>query len=223
MNLSTRIRPLTALIMSLVVTITSLPIGMAQAGMVSTETMIEQETSAATAFERGPSDHDRIRALLGRDDVRTQMMSLGIEPAEAEARVRSLTDQEIADIAGRLDQLPAGEGIGTILIILFIVFGVSVLLDALGMMDIYPFVCGPGQCGGATQVYSQETYNPPPPPTDAYRSDRRLRAYPRDQFEDRNYRQAPPPQTYQQDPYYQPQPRTRNYYEERFGAQRYVR
>lgn len=221
MNLSTRHRPLTALLMSFVMTTMSLPIGVAHAGMVSTETIIEQRASGATASDQDQGARERIRALLDRDDVRAQMVDLGITPSEAEARIAALTDQEIADIAGRLDTLPAGEGLGGVLIILFIAFGVAVMLDALGMVNIFPFVCGPGQCGGA----SQQVYYPepaaPPPPADAYRYDDR-RPYRPDQPGDQRYRQSPP-SGYDQNPYYEPQTRPRNYYEERFGAQRYVR
>lgn len=199
--------------------ITSLPIGITHAGMVTTETIIEQQEHEATTVERAVRDREQIRSLLARDDVRAEMLALGIAPAEAEARIAALTDQEIADIAGKLDELPAGEGVGTILIVLFVVFGVAVMLDALGMMDIFPFVCGGGSCGGQVQAYYPEPAAGPAV-DDPYAQRERRPAY-RDRYE----RQAP--RGYETNQYYepqpQPQPRTRNYYEERFGAQRYVR
>lgn len=200
--------------------ITSLPIGVVHAGMVTTKTIIEQQTPAASASERTPVQREQIRDLLARDDVRLEMISLGIAPAEAEARIAALTDQEIVDIAGKLDQLPAGEGLGTVLIVLFIVFGIAVMLDALGMMDIFPFVCGGGSCGGQAQAYYPEPAAGPAV-QDPYAREERRPAYRRERYE----RQRP--RGYESNQYYepqaQPQPSTRNYYEERFGAQRYVR
>lgn len=225
MNLSTRRHPLTALLLAAVMIITSMPIGMVHAGMVTTKTIIEQQMPETGMSERAAPPRERIRDLLARDDVRAEMIALGIGSAEAEARLAALTDQEVADIAGKLDQLPAGEGLGTILIAIFIVFGVAVLLDALGMMNIFPFVCGPGQCGGGqVQAYYPEPAAGPAV-DDPYAREERRPAYRRERYDDRYDRRSP--RGYDSNQYYepqaQPQPRTRNYYEERFGAQRYVR
>lgn len=200
--------------------ITSLPIGGAHAGMVSTKTIIEQQAPETTAGERAPAQREQIRDLLAKDDVRAEMIALGIAPVEAEARIAALTDQEVADIAGKLDQLPAGEGFGSILIAIFIVFGIAVMLDALGMMDIFPFVCSGGNCGSQVQAYYPEPAAGPAV-QDPYAREERRPAYRRERYE----RQSP--RGYDSNQYYepqaQPQPSSRNYYEERFGAQRYVR
>ncbi len=204
--------------------ITSLPIGIAKAGMVTTKTIIEQQTSEMPASEPAAAPRERIRDLLARDDVRAEMIALGIAPAEAEARIAALTDQEVADIAGKLDQLPAGEGLGSILIAIFIVFGVAVLLDALGMMNIFPFVCGPGQCGNQVQAYYPEPAAGPAV-ADPYAREERRPAYRSERYDDRSDRRSQ--RGYESNQYYepqqQPQSQNRNYYEERFGAQRYVR
>ena len=214
--------------MAVVMALTSLPIGFAHAGMVSTKTIIDQQTSQAGADGQAETQRERIRDLLARDDVRHEMIALGIAPAEAEARIAALTDQEIADIAGRLDQLPAGEGLGTILIAIFIVFGVAVLLDALGMMNVFPFVCGPNECGRQVQAYYPEPAAGPAE-FDNYGYDERRAAYrrDRDRFDERasrrSQRQFDSSEYYDPDPYGQPETRPRNYFEERTGAQRYVR
>jgi|GEM_PF-459090 len=229
MNLSTRCRPLAALIMSVVMIITSLPLSVAHAGMVSTKTIIDQQAPDAGTPAQSLSSREQIRDLLTRDDVRAEMIALGITPAEAELRLASLTDQEVADIAGRLDQLPAGEGLGTILIVIFIVFGVAVLLDALGLLNIFPFVCGPGECGGRQQVQTFELEPSAPqaqidPGGAYYEGQRPAPGYQRDQFgryDGRNQRGFDNNQYYEPQP--QPQSPGRNYYEERYGAQRYVR
>jgi hypothetical protein len=140
--------------MVVVMTLTSLPIGFAHAGMVSTESLIKQRSAEAGMSAQAPSARERIRDVLARSDVRDQMIALGIDASEAEARLAALTDQEVADIAGKLDQLPAGEGVGGILVVIFVIFGVVVLMDAIGLFDILPFVCGPGQCVSQNEIQS---------------------------------------------------------------------
>ena len=53
-------------------------------------------------------DRARVKAFVSRHDVVAQLQSYGISFEEALARVDHLTDQEIALIVGKLDQLPAG-------------------------------------------------------------------------------------------------------------------
>jgi hypothetical protein len=214
--------------MAVVMALTSLPISFAQAGMVSTQSLIEQHAGETDLSAQAPSDRERIRAVLARDDVREQMIALGIDAPEAEARLAALTDQEVADIAGKLDQLPAGEGVGGILVIIFVVFGVLVLMDALGIFDLLPFVCGPGQCVRQAAVESL-AIEPAAGPTqlDPYaydtqqHSNYRSSGYQRDQFDRYNGRQHR--RSFEQDPYAQQLPDTsvrsagRNYQQERFG------
>ena len=106
-------------------------------------------------------------------------------------------------------------------------FGVAVLMDALGLLNIFPFVCGPGQCGGTQQIQAFEV-EPAAPPVQAEPGvfyDERRSSFRRDQFDQfdgRNQQRG-----FDNNQYYEPQPApqspTRNYYDERFGAQRYVR
>ncbi len=227
MDLSTRYRPLTALLMAVVMTLTSLPISFAHAGMVSTESLIKQQSGEAGASVQAPSARERIRDVLARDDVREQMIALGIGASEAEARLAALTDQEVAAITGKLDQLPAGEGVGSILVIIFVVFGVIVLMDALGVFDLLPFVCGPGQCVRQQEIQAL-TIEPSAGPTqlDPYASDTQQRSnyfpnHQRDQFGGYNGRRHR--NTFEYDSHAGQQPQTsvrpagRNYQQERVG------
>src|SRR5918995_6745356 len=90
-----------ALALAAALFVTSLPIGAARAGLVPTEQLVEQRTAA--------SDRERLAAILLRDDVRQQMEALGVNRDEAIARLASLSGQEVQEIAGRVDELPAGE------------------------------------------------------------------------------------------------------------------
>lgn len=214
-------RQLTALAMAAVMTLTSLPLGMAQAGMVSTEEIIDQQASETVQTETTDS-RAKVQEFLAREDVRKQMVELGIDPAEAEARVAAMTDREVADLAGRLGELPAGGvGVGTILVFAFIAFGVAVLMDAFGMIEIFPFVCGPGECTRSAVANYPE---PAAAPVEPYVYDERRPVYRDDPYDDRRrYRDYD--RGYDPNQYYdqQPAPGRRNYFEERYGTQRPVR
>jgi len=62
---------------------------------------------------------------------------------EAKARVESLTDQEAAEIAAQIDQMPAGgSALGTLVGAAILVFLVLLVTDILGYTDIFPFIKG---------------------------------------------------------------------------------
>jgi septal ring factor EnvC (AmiA/AmiB activator) len=56
-----------------------------------------------------------------REDVQHQLVKLGVDPASAKERVNQLTDAEVAEINGRLEELPAGAGISTVDLLLIII------------------------------------------------------------------------------------------------------
>jgi hypothetical protein len=60
-----------------------------------------------------------------------------VNPGEIKTRVGALTDAEAAELAGRIDELPAG-GVG-ILGAILIVFLVLLLTDILGYTKVFPF------------------------------------------------------------------------------------
>jgi hypothetical protein len=125
---------LAALAMAVVMTIVSLPRGLAHAGLVETEQVIGE--SAASA------DRARVITFLLREDVREQMIRLGVRPDEAIARVAALSDAELQRIAGHLDTLPAGQfGPPEALIITAaVIFLILLILDIAGVTDIFPFI-----------------------------------------------------------------------------------
>ena len=100
----------------------------AQAGLVSTE-------SVAAAGSR-----DRIGVFLDRADVQTRLEALGVSPTEVKARVAALSDAEAAQLAGKIDSLPAGgDGVGTIIYVGLFVFIVLLITDILGLTKVFPF------------------------------------------------------------------------------------
>jgi hypothetical protein len=72
--------------------------------------------------------------------VQKEMRSLGVDPAEAYRRTAALSDAEIAQIAGRMDAMPAGEGvIGPIIGAAVLVFIILLVTDLMCWTKVFPF------------------------------------------------------------------------------------
>jgi ABC-type Fe3+-hydroxamate transport system substrate-binding protein len=76
-----------------------------------------------------------VQASLSRADVRAQLEGYGVNASDAAARVASLTDQELTEVAQKMDSLPAG-GDG-VLVVVGIVFIVLLILELTGVIDIF--------------------------------------------------------------------------------------
>ena len=110
----------------------SLPLPAAQAGMIGTEAVID----AAQVQQ----DRERLHHVLNREDVKAQLIARGVDPSQVQARIDSLTDQEVQSLSGKIDQLPAG---GDALELLLFVFIVLLITDILGLTNVFPFVKHP--------------------------------------------------------------------------------
>ena len=122
-----------ALVLTVVMLVISMPLGVAQAALVSTEQVL--------AGGDGAADRARVLAFLDRAEVREQIAALGVDPNEAAARVAALSDEQVREIAGQLDQLPAGQGaVGVVVGAILIIFLVLLVTDLLGLTNVFPFV-----------------------------------------------------------------------------------
>ena len=112
----------------------SIPYQSARAALVGTETILENNRINET--------RSYLKNALEREDVKQALQAQGINPLEARARVDSLSDKEIAQVADHMDQLPAGGDAVLIFLVLIplIVFVTFVITDSLGHTDIFPFV-----------------------------------------------------------------------------------
>lgn len=112
----------------------SIPYQSALAALVGTETILENNRIAET--------RSYLKNALEREDVKQALQAQGINPLEARARVDSLSDKEIAQVADHMDQLPAGGDAILIFLVLIplIVFVTFVITDSMGYTDIFPFV-----------------------------------------------------------------------------------
>jgi hypothetical protein len=106
---------------------------LAQAALVGTGEVV----AAATLGQAADEARQRLAALLARDDVVAALQGHGVDAAQARARVDSLSDEEVQQLAGQIDQLPAG---GDVLGIAVFVFLVLLFTDIMGYTDIFPFV-----------------------------------------------------------------------------------
>ncbi len=100
--------PLMVLMMSL-----SLPMGAVRAALVTTEQAIERSDAAV--------DRAELKSLLSRDDIKGQLAAMGVNADEAAARIDSLSDAEVAEVAARIDSLPAGQAVGSVVVVLLLV------------------------------------------------------------------------------------------------------
>ena len=110
----------------------SLHIPAANASLIGTEAVID---SAQVQQDRA-----RLHQVLNREDVKAELIARGVDPAQVQARVDSLTDQEVQTLATKMDQMPAG---GDALGLLVFVFLVLLITDILGFTNIFPFVKHP--------------------------------------------------------------------------------
>ncbi len=111
-----------------VLIVCTLGIGMplpASAGIVTTDQV------------QASAERDKVKSFLDRAEVRAQMQALGVDANSTLARVDALTDEEAQNLAGRIDQLPAGGD--SILGILFAIFIVLLITDILGLTKVFPF------------------------------------------------------------------------------------
>lgn len=122
-----------ALVLAAVMFVISMPLGVAQAALVSTEEVL--------AAGSGAADRARVLAFLDRAEVREQIAALGVDPTEAAARVAALSDAQVREIAGQLEELPAGQSaVGAVVGAIIIIFLVLLVTDLLGLTNVFPFV-----------------------------------------------------------------------------------
>jgi hypothetical protein len=104
-----------------------------QAKMLGTDDVLLEQQNA---------DHKaEVAKFMARDDVKEIMTQHGVDPAEAQKRVDSLSNDELAKLANSIDQLPAGgSAVGVIVGAALLIFLVLLITDILGLTNVFPFV-----------------------------------------------------------------------------------
>ena len=123
-----RVEKSVSILMALLMLMISAPVSSVFAAMIGTEALlVNPDTSDA---------RDQLRSFLDRKDVQAELTARGIDPAEAKARVDSLSDAEVMQIADKIDGLPAGGDFwGTFVFVLVIIFVTLLVLEILGYTD----------------------------------------------------------------------------------------
>ncbi len=110
-----------AMLMIILTMLLSVPYQSAVAALVETETMLD--------MSRGQEARETLTQFMARQDVRSAIVAQGVGPLEADARLNSLTDAEVIQLADQIDQLPAGGDVLSLAIaVLVIVILVLVIL-----------------------------------------------------------------------------------------------
>src|SRR5690606_7056703 len=81
-------------------------------------------------------DRARVNEALARADGRDRLQELGVDPQHAAERIAALTDEEVARLAGALDNAPAGGNIVGAIVFIFVLLLVT---DILGLTKVFPF------------------------------------------------------------------------------------
>ena len=97
----------------------------ASAGVIGTRSVLDAELRDVRI--------ERVERLLSQDQVRDQLVTLGVDPAWAAARVAGLTDAELQLLEDNLNDLPAGG----LLELIGVIFVVLLVLELVGVTDIF--------------------------------------------------------------------------------------
>jgi len=88
-----------------------------QAGVIGTDQALQAS-----------SERERVKVMLARPEVAQQLQKFGINAQEAAARVDAMSNEEVTQLAGRLDALPAGGALSNNELIIILLVIVIVLL-----------------------------------------------------------------------------------------------
>jgi len=104
----------------------------AQAEMLSTE--------AAIAKYSAHANRDFLLGEVRKQEIRDEIIALGVDPAEAEARLAVLSDEEIASIITQMEDDSAGADPGAAIVgTLFTVFVILLMTDFLCLTKVFKF------------------------------------------------------------------------------------
>ena len=108
---SSLIRRLLALPLIAVLVVSGIAVQTAAAGIVGTETALEQPVG---------SEQQRLIGLLEREDVQEQLVARGVDPEHAAERAASLSNAEAAELTAQIDALPAGGNAVVLLLVIIL-------------------------------------------------------------------------------------------------------
>ncbi|MBV2129215.1 PA2779 family protein [Rheinheimera sp. SM2107] len=102
--------------------------GQATAGVYSSDQVI--------AEQQHQYNKQQVLAFVDTTEVQSKLIALGVDPADAKLRIANMTDAELETFNSKLNELPSGGIVGTIVTVLVVV----AVLDLMGITDVYPFI-----------------------------------------------------------------------------------
>jgi hypothetical protein len=104
----------------------------ARAEMVTTDTAVSRYSTHA--------DRGFLLSEIQKEEVRREIIAAGVDPAEAEARLRAMTDEEVAMLVRQIEDGSAGgDAFSTVIGALFTVFIILLLTDLLCLTNFFRF------------------------------------------------------------------------------------
>lgn len=111
---------------------------MALLPIASTQAQAEMlSTDAAMSKYSAYADRDFLMSELQKDEIRDEIIALGVDPAEAEKRLAVLSDDEIATILSQMDEDSAGAGAVSVLVTVIVILMIT---DLLCVTNLFPFI-----------------------------------------------------------------------------------
>jgi hypothetical protein len=91
------------------------------------------DTPSMLSHKERSTQVELVETFIAREEVRSQMEAMGVNPALAAERVASLTDSQLQQLALNIQNAPAGSGVlGVVIAVLVIIL----LLEILGITDV---------------------------------------------------------------------------------------
>jgi len=100
---------------------------LANAEIVSTDQLVAKSSADA--------ERAKIQAFVDRANAAGQLHALGVKSLDAQTRISALSDEEVHELAARIDSLPAGGGVAgftdqQVIIVLLLLILVVILVTA---------------------------------------------------------------------------------------------
>jgi len=127
MTITKRVKSLAAmLVLAQLGVVAEVPL--AQASMVATGEVLQAQQQQV--------DREQLLKMLDDQGVQKKLQSMGVERSKVEQRIKSLSNEELAQFNQQLEQAPAG-GFIEIIILFLLIF---VITDMLCITHIFTFV-----------------------------------------------------------------------------------
>ncbi|MCF7203005.1 PA2779 family protein [Pseudomonas oligotrophica] len=101
----------------------------AQASMIGTQEILAEHQQQV--------DREQLLGMLDDQEVQKKLESMGVDRAQVEKRINSLTPAELAQFNQQLDSAPAGAGVVGIIVLFLVIF---IITDMLCATNIFNFV-----------------------------------------------------------------------------------